>query len=167
MAKLEILPKRFDILDSNDNDCQFRINIDVLNEAFGIGRSMFAKACYPDTKGGFFPGTKPGDKFFIWMPKLYGNSSDWKNVISEDGNEIYEVAENNRHEDWINEKTIDSVENMRIVFVKPNLKSPYRFVGVFRTTKITYCNHTYERIATKIRLIGNPVTQIELLDDYR
>lgn len=167
MAKLEILPKRLDILDSNDNACQFRINIDVLNEAFGIGRSMFAKACYPDTKGGFFLGTKPGDKFFIWMPKLYGNSSDWKNVISEDGNEIYEVAENNRHEDWISEKTQDMVNNLRIVFVKPDSKSPYKFVGVFRLANKTQCNHTYERIATMIRVIGNPVTKIELLDDRR
>ena len=33
MAKLEVLPKRFDVLDANDDNCQFRINIDVLNEA--------------------------------------------------------------------------------------------------------------------------------------
>lgn len=167
MAKLKVLPKRYDVLDANDDTCQFRINIDVLNEAFGVGRSMFAKACYPDTKGGFIPGTKAGDKFFIWMPKLYGNSSEWKNVVSEDGNEIYEVAESTRHEDWINDENQDRVENMRIVFVKPDPKSFYKFAGVFRSSKVTYCNHTYERIATKIRLIGNPVTKIELLDDFR
>ena len=167
MAKLEVLPKRFDVLDANDDNCQFRINIDVLNEAFGVGRSMFAKACYPDTKGGFIPGTEAGDKFFIWMPKLYSNSSEWKNVVSEDGNEIYEVAESIRHEDWINDENQDRVENMRIVFVEPDPKSSYKFVGVFRSSKVTHCNHTYERIATKIRLIGNSVTKVELLDNCR
>ena len=33
MTKLIIHPKRLDILDTNDEACQFRINIDVLNEA--------------------------------------------------------------------------------------------------------------------------------------
>lgn len=50
MAKLEVLPKRLEILDVNSSDCKFRINIDVLNEAFGIGRSMYAKAVYPEKK---------------------------------------------------------------------------------------------------------------------
>lgn len=51
MAKLTILPKRLDLLDVNDEACQFRINIDVLNEAFGIGKFIFMKACYPERKG--------------------------------------------------------------------------------------------------------------------
>ena len=59
MSKLKVLPKRIDILDVNDNSCQFRINIDVLNEAFGVGRAMYAKASYPDKKGGYFPETSP------------------------------------------------------------------------------------------------------------
>ena len=50
MAKLEILPKRLDVLGVNDEDSVFRINIDILNEAFGIGRAMYAKAVYPDKK---------------------------------------------------------------------------------------------------------------------
>ena len=50
MAKLEILPKRWDELDAEDQRCEFRINIDVLNEAFGVGRGMYAKAVYSDKK---------------------------------------------------------------------------------------------------------------------
>ena len=165
MAKLEVLPKRFDMLDANDDSCQFRINIDVLNEAFGVGRSMYARACYPDRKGEYFTSNKPGDKLFIWMPKLYANSSEWKNVVSEDGNEIYEIAESSRHEDWISEE--DDLGALRIVFVKPDPKSPYKFAGIFKSGKMDFCNHTYERIATKVKLIGNPVTKIELLDDNR
>ena len=71
LGKLAVLPKRWDVLDANDEACKFRINIDVLNEAFGVGRSMFPKACYPDRKGDAFSGNKPGDRFIIWMPKLY------------------------------------------------------------------------------------------------
>ncbi len=53
------------------------------------------------------------------------------------------------------------------MFVKPDPKSPYKFVGVYKTGKMGYLHHTYERIATKVRLIGNPVYRIELLDDIR
>ena len=31
MAKLEILPKKWDELDAEDPKCEFRINIDILN----------------------------------------------------------------------------------------------------------------------------------------
>ena len=78
MAKLEILPKRADVLEVNSPESVFRINIDILNEAFGVGRGIFAKAVYPDKKDSAIPRTKPGDRYIIWMPKLYGNSSEWK-----------------------------------------------------------------------------------------
>lgn len=166
MMKLKVLPKRVDILDANDESCQFRINIDVLNEAFGVGRSMYPKACYPDSKDGSFKGTKPGDHFIIWMPKLYTNNSEWKNTLCDEGNEIHEDAEDTRHEDWISIAKHD-LTALRLVFVKPDPKEPYRFVGVYRSGKMDFLHHTYERIATKVMLIGDPVTIIELLDDNR
>ena len=166
MVRLKVLPKRLDILDVNDKACQFRINIDVLNEAFGVGRSMYAKACYPDRKGEVFSGNRPGDRFIIWMPKLYSNSSEWKNSLYMGGVEIHEDAEDTRHEDWTDFSKHD-LSVLRLVFVKPNPKSPYKFVGVYKTGKMRYLHHTYERIATKVRLIGNPVYRIELLDDIR
>lgn len=101
MSKLTVLPKRVDILDANDEQCRFRINIDVLNEAFGVGRSMYAKACYPDSKDVTFAGDKPEDRYIIWMPKLYSNNSEWKNALYHGGLEIHEDAELSRHEDWI------------------------------------------------------------------
>ena len=164
--KLEVHEKKYDILDANDNSLTFRINIDVLNEAFGVGRSMFAKACYPDKKHTYFCGTKQVDKFFIWMPKLYGNSSEWKNSISADGNTIYETAEPTKKNDWKDEDN-GFLEGLRIVFVKQSPKDPYMFVGVFENGTIDYLKHDYKRIATKIKLIGNPVYGIELLDDNR
>ena len=166
MAKLEILPKRFDILDANDRNCKFRINIDVLNECFGANKSIYMHACFPQGKEKSIPGTKSGDKFFVWMPKLYGNSSEWKNSISKDGSMIYEIAEETRHTDWINEGKHD-LSGKRLVFVKHGPNLPYRFVGVYVSDKMDFKSHSYRRIATKVRLIGNPVTSIEILDDCR
>ena len=166
MGKFEILPKRLEILDANDNACEFRINVDVLNEAFGIGRSMYLKACYPDRKNVTFSGTNPDDKFIIWMPKLYSNNSEWKNVLTNGGDVIREDAEATRHTDWI-DISKHPLNVLRLVFVKEDPKSPYKFVGVYKLDKKDYLHHTYNRIATRVRLIGNPVTSIELLDDNR
>ena len=47
MGKNEIHPKRLDYLDVNDSACQFRINVDVLNEAFGFGIAAYRRAGYP------------------------------------------------------------------------------------------------------------------------
>lgn len=127
---------------------------------------MYAKACYPDTKGFTFPGTKPGEHFIIWMPKLYSNSSEWKNSLWNDGKEIHEDAEDTRYEDWIPLRK-HNLSALRLVFVKPDSKEPYRFIGVYRSGKMDFLHHTYERIATKVRLIGDPVNRIELLDDNR
>lgn len=166
MGKFEIHEKKYDILDANDSSLSFRINVDVLNEAFGVGRSMFAKACYPDKKFTYISGTNPEDKFFIWMPKLYGNSSEWKNSISPDGNTVYEIAEAKKSRDWMQEDN-GFFEGLRIIFVKPSPKEPYKFVGVFENGTMRFLRHDYKRIATKIKLIGNPVHTIELLDDNR
>lgn len=166
MGKQEILPKRLDVLDVSNDTCRFRINIDVLNEAFGIGRSMYAKAVYPDKKDSFILGNKSDDKFIIWMPKLYGNSSEWRNVLSSDGLEIHEVAEPSRHEDWLDEEHRNN-NILRLVFVKSDPKSEYRFVGVFKGGNMEHLDHTFVRIASKVKLVGNPVTRVELLDDIR
>lgn len=167
MAERKIHPKRFEILDANDPLCRFRINIDVLNECFGANRNLYMHACYPQGKNKTIPGTKYGDKFFVWMPKLYGNSSEWKNSVSADGKTIYEVAEPTRHTDWMDEDK-HVLDGIRLVFVKPDPHEPYRFIGVFVSKKMDYLRHSYKkRIATKVRLIGDPVYKIELIDDSR
>lgn len=165
MAKLEVHEKKYDILDAESN-CAFRINIDVLNEAFGVGRAMYARASYPDKKGTFIRGTKPEEKYFVWMAKLYGNSSLWKNTLSSDKSYIYEIAEPGKECDWTDEYP-ESADEMRIAFVKDSPQAPYRFVGVYKNDCMKHMKHSYKRIATKIRLIGNPVFQIELLDEKR
>ncbi len=166
MAILEVLPKRFDILDANDTYCSFRINIDVLNECFGAGRSSYRNACFPQGKNKTIAGVKSGDKFLVWMPKLYGNSSEWKNFVADNGDTIKEIAEPSRHSDWTDDDK-HPLDTIRLVFVKPTPSRSYQFIGAFVTDKMEYLNHTYKRIATRVKLIGNPVCCVELLDDRR
>ncbi len=161
-----VLPKRFDILDANDPNCSFRINIDVLNECFGASRSMYMRACFPQGKNATISGVKSSDRFFVWMPKLYGNSSEWKNSVIDNGDTILEIAEPSRHSDWmdIDKHPLDAI---RLVFVKPSPSCNYQFAGAFVNDKMQHLNHTYKRIATRVRLIGNPVSSVELLNDRR
>ena len=158
--------RRIKTLDSKNENMSFRNNIDILNDYFGANRTMYMHACYPQSKSEFLKGENPEDKFFVWMPKLYRNSSMWKNTISSDGEYIYEVAEENRDTDWIDEGKRD-VNGIRLVFAKADPKKPYRFMGVYVSDKMKPLRHTYRRIATRIRLIGNPVTKVVLLDDSR
>ena len=165
----KILNKRVDILDVDDPACAFRINIDVLNEAFGLNRSMYAKAWYPDSKYSWFSATNSKEQFYIWMPKMYNNSSGCTNSISYDETKIYEIIDDPNGIDATETSNADIYGynyryGYRLVFIKEDPKSPYRFVGVFKPSRMEHNNHTYERIATKIKLIGNPVTSIEILD---
>lgn len=165
----KILNKRIDILDVDDPACTFRINIDVLNEAFGLNRSMYAKAWYPDSKYSWFSATNSKEQFYIWMPKMYNNSSGCTNSISYDETKIYEIIDGPNGIDATETSNADIYGynyryGYRLVFIKEDPKSPYRFVGVFKPSRMEHNNHTYERIATKIKLIGNPVTSIEILD---
>lgn len=169
MSNLKVLEKHIDVLDVDDPNCNFRINIDVLNEAFGFSRSMYAKAWYPDSKYSWISAKNSKEQFYIWMPKMFGNSSGCTNSISQARTKIYEVIHDPDAIDVTETSDADLYGynykyGYRLVFIKESTKSPYRFVGVFRPAKIEHNNHTYERVATKVKLIGNPVTAIELLD---
>ena len=166
MAKNKILPKRLDYLDVDDSACQFRINVDVLNEAFGFSESLLMKAGYPRNSQESIPGSKTGDRFRIWLPKLYGNKSGWHNILSDDGEHFYEKSEDSTAVDWMDVDDSGS-KTLSIIFAQEKRNAPYIFVGVFKAGKMEHLNHIYDRIATKVRLIGNPVNKIELIDDIR
>ena len=154
------------VLDSNNDRCIFRTNVDVLNDCFGTNKTHYFMASYPQKRGEIFQGVNTDDNFFVWMPKFYDNSSLWDNGITADGNLIYEIAEKERTSDWVDEGKHD-VNAVRLVFAKSNQKSPYQFVGAFVMANMDYCHHLYIKIASKVRLIGDPVSGVELLDDYR
>lgn len=169
MSKLEIKAKSIDVLDANDPRCHFRINIDVLNECFGLNRGMYMHASYPQNGPigeSWIPGTVVGEKYFVWMPKLFSNSSEWKNRISEDGSLIYEIAQPNKASDYLCDTgDISAAFYMkRLVFAKESSKAPYRFMGVFVADTFDYKKHVFRRIASKVRLIGNPVSKVEIIE---
>lgn len=166
MAKLDIHPKCFETLNVNDRKCRFKNNIDILNECFGANIGMYMRACYPQSRYEFIWEANTGEKLFVWMPKLYSNNSSWKNTISDDGAIIHERADGDRTQDWM-EIDKHELNALRIVFIKPSPSSPYQFAGVFANKSMKHLNHTYQRVTTRIRLIGNPVRKVELLDDQR
>lgn len=169
MPKPEVLPKRIDILDSSDPACKFRINIDVLNECFGANcKAPYMKAVFPRKNSDYFCSTTPTDKVRVWMPKLFGNSSLWKNALSSDGSYFYEIADEGRTSDWTDISPADP-NTVRLIFskAKNNPDCPYVFNGAYINESMDYMKHTYKRIATKVKLIGNPVYKVELLDDNR
>ena len=166
MSNPKVHSKWVEILDVNDRKYSFRTNIDVLNECFGAGRSNYMRAIFPQKRDEYYGEINTHEKFKVWMPKLYGNSSLWQNTVSEDGNTIYEIAEAERTEDWM-DKRKHNLDSIRLVFLKPDPHKPYYFAGAFINGKMDHLHHSYIRIATKVRLIGNPVTQVELLDDFR
>ena len=166
MAKPEVLPKRLDVLDVADPACSFRVNVDVINEAFGAEcNPPYMRAVYPRKESEILWEKNTKERLIVWMPKLYGNSSEWRNTLSEDGTKIYEVAEGKRTHDWT-EDGFDP-DLLRLVFVQKKAKEPYVFVGAFKIEKLEHCNHVFSRIATKVRLIGQHVKFVEVLDDNR
>ena len=104
------------------------------------------------------------------MPKMYENSSGWKNVITVDGKQIHEYIEGDIDvEDFMeSEDAYDegygTKTGSRLTFIKESPNAPYKFVGVFKTLKAEHCNHIYERVATKVQIIGNPVTGIRVIE---
>ena len=143
-----------------DGDGKVRRGCRVIKKGEVYERILF------DKKDVSFQGTIPGDQFIIWMPKLYPNQSEWETSLQNDDSEIHEDAAQARHEDWIGIRKHE-LSVLRLTFVKDTPKSPYRFMGVYRLTKMDHLHHTYERIATRVRLIGDPVDKVELLDDFR
>ena len=66
------------------------------------------------------------------------------------GVEIHEDAEESRHEDWTDIGKHE-LSVLRLVFVKPDPKSPYTDLSVYiKPGKVKHLHHTYERIATLI-----------------
>ncbi len=160
-GKTEIIPKSIDVLDVNGDKTDFDYIIDILNACFGASVAGWQKATWPS--GRDIAVSNSQTAAFVWMPKFYRNRSLWKNSISENEEYIYEVADYDRNEDWTEEDGGSHENKYRIVFIKETPDTPYRFVGVFEDCKMEHLNHSYKRIASKIRLIGDPVYKIELL----
>lgn len=164
----EMVDKKYELIDAN-NKLHFHGHDGVLNECFGVGVKKY----------GHQQGTwKPAgvDKWMVWFPKILkdkkgypkAGSSGWINSISIDGVTINERLIDKDKPDYLSKEGY-SKDFVRLVFAYDSDSGDYIFRGVFvgNNAATKDRNHIFTRIATKVRLIGNPVYDIEILDkDY-
>lgn len=147
--------KKIDILDAKDRIEFYRVN-DVLNTCFGTDYKAWMKATWP-----------VNDRCHCWFPKLVKTLKDdpaaygCVNVISADWNTLV-----------FDDHKTNAVDlrgphrGLRIVFAREPDNGPIMFRGVYvqDEEKSTFKHYVFNRIATKIRIIGSPAYDIELLD---
>ena len=156
------MAKKYDVLDANQN-MSFHSIYEAINECMGTNYTGWMKACWPNVSG--------NGKFRLWFPKLarikngqnMAESFDCVNTISEDWNELVFDDLKKRHSDVDYKYT-----GYDLIFAK-DVDGEYIFRGVFvRDKDKSAPNHDVSRrIASKVKLIGDPVTDIELLDEIK
>lgn len=146
---------KYDELDAKDKIEFYRVS-EVLNACFGTDYDAWMKATWPIN-----------DNYRCWFPKLVKTLKDAPaaygcvNVISEDWDTlIFEDRKTN---------AIDYRKphrGLRVVFAREPNNGPILFRGVYvqDEDQSIYKHYIFNRIATKIRIIGNPAYDIELLD---
>lgn len=149
-------------LDANKNMC-FRTHLDVFAECFGMFLGGHQKATWR---------LPQNEEWIVWFPHEIkeGTSNekiDWFNTISEDSTNIYERAKKSGNE-YLH-KFPYMQDCIRLVFMEFPSVGAYVFKGAFvgNPAKMKAGDHTFTRIATRVRLVGDPVYDIELLDEDR
>lgn len=151
--------KRYDVLDAN-KDIHFHTHEQLLDECFGEHHNLF-EVDY-----------EINDSCRVYMPKILtdrnGNpkavSSGWTNSIDSTNTVFKSVSPVG--EPFYECKASDYVS---LIFAMLKNDGDYQFLGAFVDDANECDGHifTSKRIATKVRLIGNPVYDIELLDEDR
>ena len=152
--------KKIEILDASENVGFQKIH-EAINTCIGTDYTAWMKATWPNVNG--------NGKFRIWFPKLaevkkgevVSAAFDCLNTLSEDWNEI--IYDDLKNAQWDMTKKYSGYD---IIFAKDPDGGDYLFRGVYiRDVEKSKPNHDVsKRIATRVRLIGDPVTDIELLD---
>ena len=163
VPKVEVDSNREVILDAAD-DIQYTKIYDAINETAGTSYTGWMKATWPSWNSEM--------SFWIWFPKLAETKDgklvsaafDCVNTISDDWNElIFDDLKDSPPDD--ENQVIPPV----LIFAKEPKGGPYIFRGVFikNKEKSHHKHHVYERIGTKVKLVGQPSEHIEILDDFR
>lgn len=148
---------RIDYLDAIDKKEFYRIN-ELLNTCFGTDYQAWMKGTW-----------QLNDYYWCWFPKLVRTLKDepatngCTNVISADWNTlIYD-----EHKDTVADTSNDPHNDRAIVFAREPDNGPILFRGVYAydRSQSSYKHYVYKRIATRIRIIGNPAYDIEMLDN--
>ncbi len=156
------MAKKYDVLDANQN-ISFHSIYEAINDCMGTEYTGWMKACWPNVNG--------NGKFRMWFPKLarikngqnVAESFDCINTISEDWNELVFDDLKERHSDMT-----DKYVGYDLIFAK-DVDGEYVFRGlyVWDETKSAPNHDVSKRIASKVKLIGDPVTDIEPLDEIK
>ena len=147
-------PGRIEYLDAKDRIEFYRVN-EVLNACFGTDYKAWMKATW-----------QLNDEYRCWFPKLtktlkdepvsYGCviviSSDWNTLIFDDRK--------------TNAADYRDPQGYRIIFAREPDNGPILFRGIYvqDQSETAYKHYVHKRVATKIRIIGNPAYDIEMLD---
>lgn len=154
--------EKIDILDASQN-VEFKTIFEAINACIGTNYTGWMKACYPASNGDF--------KFRMWFPKLakikdgekVSAAFDCINTITNDWNQVVfeDLKRNPDHE----EDPENIYRGYDLIFAK-DTDGGYIFRGVFVYDEANSKGNRFvsKRIATKVRLIGNPTEDIELLD---
>ena len=152
----EIAYGRIDELDARDKIKFYKIH-ELLNTCFGTDYAAWMKGTW-----------SLNDYYWCWFPKLVKTLKDepatngCTNVISEDWNTlIYD-----EHKSTVADTSNDPHDDRSIIFAREPDNGPILFRGVYEYNReqSSFKHYVYKRIATKIRIIGNPAYDIELLD---
>ena len=152
------------ILDVADNISYEKI-YDAINETVGTSYTGWMKATWPSSY--------PDLPFRLWFPKLAETKNgqlvsaafDCVNTISDDWNE---VIFDDLKDTPVGSKDV-RYNGISLIFAKEPKGGPYIFRGAFidDAEKSRPKHHVSKRIGTKVKLIGQPANQIEILDDFR
>ena len=152
------------ILDASDSVSYEKI-YEALNATVGTSYTGWMKASWPSVYTSL--------PFRIWFPKLAETKNgrlvsaayDCVNTISDDWNEVIfddlkDTPENNEREPYT---------GVTLIFAKEPQGGPYIFRGAYveNTEKTGPKHYVSTRVGTKIKLIGQPSENIEILDDFR
>lgn len=134
----------------------YHSHVEVLNNLFGCNYKGHQKATY-----------KLNDSTFVWFPKIVkgkngevlANSSGWKNYYTEDFSKVFAEAPTLLSENHINKKI-----TLIFAMLKPQ---EYVFLGAYNRNvssdneKLLVLN----RVSSKVKLIGEPVCEVEVLNE--
>lgn len=148
---------RIEYLDAKDGIEFYRVN-EVLNACFGTDYKAWMKANW-----------QLNDEYLCWFPKLTKTLKDEPvsygcvNVISEDWNTLIFDDRKTNTPDY------RDPQGYRIIFAREPDNGPILFRGIYiqDQNETTYKHYVYKRVATKIRIIGNPAYDIEMLDSLK
>lgn len=161
LIKEDNMTERLEILDANAN-VEFDSIYEAINAVAGTNYTGWMRATWPGASKGRVR------NFRMWFPKLakkvngqyVAAANKCINILSEDGNEfLYEDL--NLRDDG----TYEPFSNYDLIFAK-DVNGGYKFRGVFLldASKSSPNHYVSKRVATKVRMLGTPPFNVELLD---